>query len=1304
MQKLLCLTAAVAVTAIVVSAAELSLPVAEYGVAQWESQRYGNHRAVVEVAEAASAVRVHIPWRRRDAATDKAVLVCDASGREITNVVVERSSSEEGVIVFEPTAGPGTYYCYYYPFFYHGGHAGHPGEYIVPEERSDPAWRAGIAANLPAARLVRLEARGDFNRFDPMEVVATAEEVAELKARYLPAPFLLFGEERSRPIKMLDHLPVDWIISGPEQTLRLSGQPGEWLPFQVGVWALRQLPSVTVQWSALTGDRGIIEADRLTCINVEGVDCHGNAFSRAVEISADRVQPMWLIVDIPADAAGVYRGSVTVSAAGFEPRSIPIELTVSGEVLSDHGVSDSWRLSRLAWLNSTVGIDPEPPRGFAPVNWTGERAVITGRKVDFGPLLLPERIQAGDQEILAEPFTFRIFTKTGELIFTAGPVREIAADSGRIVRQIRAENPLASLQITAVMEAEGFLTCTMTLTAAAPLSISDAVLDYAQREDVCRYLMGFSERGGRRERDVDWRWTPGRPDNLLWLGYEKAGLQLKLIEKNDGFYVMTAPEEVLPDGWYNGGRGGATVTSEGDMVRVRAYSGARELAPGDEVEFAFRLSITPFKPIDWQDHWRWRHGVDFGRTEGNRAILWHSWPGNCNINYPLLDLETLNRTVADYLSRTRTGEIGKWSLPLERYLSLESGAVELEVELNFEPDEGRAGNAADNQPLFLVEFPDGNSFDVYWNVDVKGLLSYVRLGPPEENRYAYFLHAPLQWHQGERHTIRISWRPGSVVLLADGKKLGEGAYPANRWFGEPKDGRIILSGEWQFRRIRFFDSAETATAAAKSFVPGRDHLPGEQLSGKVVRNGEALVIEKTKIPDPVWTDLYFTTRELSNFAPELWAFRSLGEEIFEPHSNVVYSNIRVEQAVSGGGHPWLQEHLISGYTQGWRHDLGDGKVDAALGTKYQSRWQNYFLAAVQWLLEHSSIDSLYHDGIGHDRHVARRLRKILEAGSPDARIGFHCGNNYDFLDFKCSAMNNYMEHLPYLNDLWIGEMFDYTRQADYWMTEISGIPFGLTSELLSYEPRELSFHGMLYGAAWRWHNKAQAIWKLWHDFGIEEARVIGYWEDQSPVKTTVPGVLSTVYAAPGRTMVVIAHWNEEQLSPRTATLAPAPSPVTPPIIDENLDDVFWKHGAFLDNFVSLGTDMPADYRTSCRVAIDSEKLYIGFECFSPAAPKMTIRERDGSLWLDDAVEIFIQPDRSDPHFFQFIGNAAGAVFDSAGTSTDYLRSIAEATQWNGTWEYAAQVVPGGWRGGSGHPVGRTEFECNGLDCRSNHRF
>ena len=152
------------------------------------------------------------------------------------------------------------------------------------------------------------------------------------------APCVLYGKGT---LPQLDHLPVDWIISGPEQTLRLSGQPGEWLPFQVGVWALRQLPSVTVQWSALTGDRGIIEADRLTCINVEGVDCHGNAFSRAVEISADRVQPMWLIVDIPADAAGVYRGSVTVSAAGFEPRSIPIELTVSGEVLSDHGVSDS---------------------------------------------------------------------------------------------------------------------------------------------------------------------------------------------------------------------------------------------------------------------------------------------------------------------------------------------------------------------------------------------------------------------------------------------------------------------------------------------------------------------------------------------------------------------------------------------------------------------------------------------------------------------------------------------------------------------------------------------------------------------------------------------------------------------------------------------------------------------------------------------------------------------------------------------------------------------------------------------------
>ena len=46
--------------------------------------------------------------------------------------------------------------------------------------------------------------------------------------------------------------------------------------------------------------------------------------------------------------------------------------------------------------------------------------------------------------------------------------------------------------------------------------------------------------------------------------------------------------------------------------------------------------------------------------------------------------------------------------------------------------------------------------------------------------------------------------------------------------------------------------------------------------------------------------IYNTIRELSNHAPEIFAIRSFGDEIFSRGK--------------GGGYNWLQEHLIDDYT------------------------------------------------------------------------------------------------------------------------------------------------------------------------------------------------------------------------------------------------------------------------------------------------------------------------------------------------------------------------------------------------------
>jgi hypothetical protein len=57
-----------------------------------------------------------------------------------------------------------------------------------------------------------------------------------------------------------------------------------------------------------------------------------------------------------------------------------------------------------------------------------------------------------------------------------------------------------------------------------------------------------------------------------------------------------------------------------------------------------------------------------------------------------------------------------------------------------------------------------------------------------------------------------------------------------------------------------------------------------------------------------------------------------------------------------------------------------------------------------------------------------------------------------------------------------------------------------------------------------WGGNPQPIWKVWDDFGIQDARMIGYWDPACPVKTDRKDVLATTYVKQGKTLVAVASW------------------------------------------------------------------------------------------------------------------------------------------------------------------------------------
>jgi hypothetical protein len=160
----------------------------------------------------------------------------------------------------------------------------------------------------------------------------------------------------------------------------------------------------------------------------------------------------------------------------------------------------------------------------------------------------------------------------------------------------------------------------------------------------------------------------------------------------------------------------------------------------------------------------------------------------------------------------------------------------------------------------------------------------------------------------------------------------------------------------------------------------------------------------------------------------------------------------------------------------------------------------------------------------------KRARKVLDRVRPGSLIDFHSGNAFPFHDLRISPANQYMELFPYIDSLWFGEGYDYNESPDYWLVEISGIPFGLFSDMLNGGGNP--WRGMIYGMATRHFGKYDPshIWDFWSSFKIQEAEMIGYWAPGCPVKTSRKDVLATVYKKKGSALISLASWAKDPVS------------------------------------------------------------------------------------------------------------------------------------------------------------------------------
>ncbi len=1034
-----------------------------YEVADWLESGFGNHRAVVAVDQPAELVAVELPWRRRDnRPAEKGILVFDRDGRRMSRVAAEEITPEYGKIVFQPESGAGNYYVYYLPYILKG---------MVEEEKYFSPAEAGYFhfdgdfSALPAARVTAFQSRGEFNSFYPMEVCATPTETEMLRRNYAEFPFLIFPEDRVHSIRMPDRLPLRWIENGPSQQFDGNARPGEYYVFQLGVWAHRQeLTQLDAACSGLTGPGG--KTIPVSCFNTDIVDFRGNREHQQLTVAADRIQPLWFGVDIPADAAaGSYRGTIAVTDADGTRQEVAIALEVAGEVLADGGVSDITTLSRLQWLNSRRGLEPEVMPQFAPLTVANGKIAFKNRSMTIGDAGLPVSITANGVELLASPMELCADQDGGsEILRGSEPAAVVTAEADLVEMHATSASGGVTAEVAAQAEADGIVSFHVRLVSAGDRKLDNLRLRLPLNPEAAQYWMGMEQRGGFRGDAFEWKWNDRYINNAIWFGAPEAGLQLRLQSPGDPWALWSLPIEAGTH-WDNRGRGGVRgFEADGSFV-VEAYCGALELTAQEPLELRFRLSVTPFRELS-NRHWNYRVS---DRMDSAETRIFHMHHGSYYMPY--------------------------------------------------------------------INYPFSN------------------------------------------------------------------------------------------------------IPAMKDFIAGL-HARGKEVQ------------------------LYYTVRELSNHCAELWAFRSFGDEIFTTGGGLTYTEMGAFVFGADGGYPWLQEHLKDGYVPAWRTtwlpEAGlPGDFCAAITTNSDSRLINYYVEALYWLFRETGATGLYLDGIGYNREVTKRVAKALAQATPDYRINSHCSDLYEAS--RTSAMNQIMEHLPYMTDLWIGEYYNYNRSPDYYLIEISGIPFGLTNEMLNYQNGGNPWRGMIFGMSGRFLPDVEAMWRFWDRFGMEESEMLGYWDRSCPVTVDRADVKATVYRKNDQALIALAHWPEDSSNQRRAEV-----PLLPPERKSEADC------AVLSRFTDYGSTSLTAIENQTRVlaAVRDGNLVFTVQCHQPGEVSAVKRQRDGELWEDDSIELFLQPDPGQKEYFQFILNAAGSVFD--GKNRD--------SSWNCNWQGSAKRTEYGWEG------------------------
>lgn len=205
----------------------------------------------------------------------------------------------------------------------------------------------------------------------------------------------------------------------------------------------------------------------------------------------------------------------------------------------------------------------------------------------------------------------------------------------------------------------------------------------------------------------------------------------------------------------------------------------------------------------------------------------------------------------------------------------------------------------------------------------------------------------------------------------------------------------------------------------------------------------------------------------------------------------------------------------------------DGAIlDVSVLLQTESRLDNYFVEAADYLLRTMRFDGIRLEGSHIGRATAERLARVSE--SNDAGCGLILKESDVFVPEKCmgNALNQHTHLLPFVNGIAADGSLARDKSADYMLTEVSGLLYGLTAEACSpdFDPVESLLYGMSLPVGLsnqKTETVLYGIYDVLKKFGIGQSRMYGFWDKTNPASADQEDIRITSFVNGEKLLAVI---------------------------------------------------------------------------------------------------------------------------------------------------------------------------------------